>query len=210
LVAVASERRPFQKRSAAYVQRCFGTSKCFCDGSGACLSRCWSCIGPGRERVRCATLRAEVREVQRRFPPLVLMRERGCVPNTAEPLPGIVRRHLLVQLHVERHSGLQLQPVLRALQVREHEGRLLHYLHQRRQQVLRHAAGLLRLPGVLLQERLLLLRLLRQYLLLLRHVRSVRKQRRGRFIANVVVGTAHPTTYASHVPQQQQVLPKQT
>jgi hypothetical protein len=80
---------------------------------------------------------------------------------------------VLVLLHLERHSGLQLQPVLRPLQVREHERRLLHHLHQRRREVLRDAAGVLRLPGNLLQERLLLLRLLRQHLLLLWHMRSV-------------------------------------
>jgi hypothetical protein len=39
--------------------------------------------------------------------------------------------------------------------------------------VLRNAASLLRLSRLLLQERLLLLRLLRQHLLLLRDVRSV-------------------------------------
>jgi hypothetical protein len=84
-----------------------------------------------------------------------------------------VRRHLLVLLHLERHSGLQLQPLLWPLQVRKHEGRLLRHLHQRRQQVLRHAAGLLRLSGNVLQERLLLLCLLRQHVLLLRDVRGL-------------------------------------
>jgi len=85
-----------------------------------------------------------------------------------------VRRHLLVLLHVERHSGLQFQPVLRPLQVREHEGRLLHHVHQRRREVLRDVAIVLRLPRMLLQERLLLLRFVRQHLLLLRDVRGLR------------------------------------
>jgi len=108
------------------------------------------------------------------FPHSLRLRECRCVPDAAEPLSSLVRRHLLMLLHLERHPGLQLQPVLRSLQVREHQGRLLHHLHQRRHEVLRDAAGLLRLPGMLLQERLLLLRLLRQHLLLLRHMRSLR------------------------------------
>jgi len=111
--------------------------------------------------------------VQGWFSHSVLLRERRGVPDPAEPLSSFVRRHLLLQLHLERHPGLQLQPVLRPLQVRKHEGRLLHHLHQRRRQVLRDAAGLLRLPGNVLQERLLLLRLLWQHLLLLWDVRSV-------------------------------------
>jgi hypothetical protein len=78
-----------------------------------------------------------------------------------------------VLLHVERHSGLQFQPVLWPLQVREHEGRLLHHVHQRRREVLRDASIVLRLPRMLLQERLLLLRLLREYVLLLWDVRGV-------------------------------------
>jgi hypothetical protein len=84
-----------------------------------------------------------------------------------------VRRHLLVLLHVERRTDLQSVAVLRALQMREHEEWLLHHLHQRRREVLRDAPGLLRLPGMLLQERLLLLRLLRQHALLLRHLRGL-------------------------------------
>jgi hypothetical protein len=123
--------------------------------------------------MRGAAVRAEVREVQGWFSHPVQLRRHGRLLNPAEPLSSLVRRHLLVPLHLERHSGLQLQPVLRPLQVRKHERRLLHHLHQRRQQVLRHAAGLLRLPGNVLQERLLLLRLLRQHLLLLRHVRGL-------------------------------------
>jgi len=84
-----------------------------------------------------------------------------------------VRRHLFVLLHVERRTDLQSVAVLRALQMREHEEWLLHHLHQRRREVLRDAPGLLRLPGMLLQERLLLLRLLRQHALLLRHLRGL-------------------------------------
>jgi len=109
----------------------------------------------------------------------MLLRERGRVPDAAEPVSSLVRRHLLVLVHLEWHPGLQLQSVLRPLQVREHEGRLLHHLHERGRQVLRDAAGLLRLPGNLLQERLLLLRLLRQYLLLLWDVRSVGQRNQG-------------------------------
>ena len=55
--------------------------------------------------------------------------------------------------------------------MREHEGWLLYHLHQRRREVLRDAAGLLRLPGVLLPGRLLLLRVLWQHARLLRNVR---------------------------------------
>ena len=87
------------------------------------------------------------------------------------PPAGLV---LLLLLHLERCADLQLVAVLRALQMREHQERLLHHLHQRRREVLRNAAVLLRLPGMLLQERLLLLRLLRQHLLLLRHMRGLR------------------------------------
>ena len=101
------------------------------------------------------------------------MQRSGGLRHLTEPLSSLVRRHLLVLLHLEWHSGLQLQSLLRSLQVREHEGRLLHHLHQRRRQVLRDAPGLLRLLGMLLQERLLLLRLLRQHLLLLWHVRRI-------------------------------------
>jgi len=104
----------------------------------------------------------------------MLLRRCGRLLHATKPLSGVVRRHLLVLLHLERHSGLQFQPVLWPLQVREHQGRLLHHLRQRRREVLRDAAIVLRLPRSLLQERLLLLRLLRQHLLLLRHVRSLR------------------------------------
>jgi hypothetical protein len=76
-------------------------------------------------------------------------------------------------LHLEWRASLQLRALLRPLQVRKHEEWLLHYLHQRRRQVLRYAASLLRLPRNVLQERLLLLCLLRQHLLLLRHLRRV-------------------------------------
>jgi hypothetical protein len=90
-----------------------------------------------------------------------------------------VRQHVLVLLHLEWHPGLQLCALLRALQVRKHEEWLLHHLHQRRRAVLRDAAGLLRLPGMLLQVRLLLLRLLRQYALLLRKLRGLSRQTLG-------------------------------
>jgi hypothetical protein len=55
--AVASANgRPLNERSAAYVQRCFGTSKCFCDGSGASLFRCCSRPGSRAECVRRAAV----------------------------------------------------------------------------------------------------------------------------------------------------------
>ncbi len=54
---------------------------------------------------------------------------------------------------------------------------LLHYLHQRRQEVLRDAASLLRLPERLHGIGLLLLCLLRQHAGLLRHLLSPGRQR---------------------------------
>ena len=74
---------------------------------------------------------------------------------------------------LERHSLLPGQPVLRHVQVRAHQGRLLHHLHQRRQGLLRNAPGPVRLPRMLLRERLLLLHFVRQHVRLLRQVRSI-------------------------------------
>jgi hypothetical protein len=48
--------RPLNERSAAYVQCCFGTSRCICDGSGTCLSRRRARSGPDAECVRCAAV----------------------------------------------------------------------------------------------------------------------------------------------------------
>ena len=95
------------------------------------------------------------------------------------PLSGTMRLsdtarwqlHLL--LRQRRQADLQLQSVLLPMHVRKHQRRLPHHLHQRRQRVLRNAGSLLRLPGMLLPERLLLLRLLRQQVRLLRHVRGL-------------------------------------
>jgi hypothetical protein len=58
------------------------------------------------------------------------------------------------------------------LQVRVHQGRLLHFLHFRRQGLLRDSAIVLRMPVDLLQERLLLLHLVQQHADLLRHLLS--------------------------------------
>ena len=65
--------------------------------------------------------------------------------------------------------------MLRDVQVRADQGRLLHLLHQRRQGLLRNAASLLRLSGLLLRERLLLLHLVRQHVRLLRQERRVKQ-----------------------------------
>jgi hypothetical protein len=54
--------------------------------------------------------------------------------------------------------------------VRVHQGRLLHQLHVGRQGLLRDSAIVLRLPGNLLQERLLLLHLLQQHAGVLLHL----------------------------------------
>jgi hypothetical protein len=62
------------------------------------------------------------------------------------------------------------ESLLRYLQVRVHQGRLLHQLHLGRQGLLRDSAIVLRLLGDLLQERLLLLHLLQQHAGLLRHL----------------------------------------
>lgn len=83
-----------------------------------------------------------------------------------------MRWDVQLRLHLERHSGLQLQSVLRPLPVREHVRRVLHHLHQRRQGLLRDAASVLRVPPLLLRIGLLLLRLLRRHAVLLRHVLS--------------------------------------
>jgi hypothetical protein len=74
----------------------------------------------------------------------------------------------------ERRLRLPVQFRVCALQVREHQGRLHDLLHQRRQTVLRPDPGLLRLPGKVLHQRLLLLRVLQWHAGLLRHVLSNR------------------------------------
>ena len=68
---------------------------------------------------------------------------------------------------------LSVQLHLRQLQVRVHEGRLLHQLHERRQGLLCDDSSLLQLPVAMLRERLLLLHLLQQYASLLRHLRVI-------------------------------------
>ena len=73
---------------------------------------------------------------------------------------------------LQRHLLLPVQPHLRHLQVRIHQGRLLHQLHLGRQGLLRDAPIVLRLPVDLLRERLLLLHLLQQHAGLLRHLLS--------------------------------------
>ena len=73
----------------------------------------------------------------------------------------------------ERHLLLPMQPDPRYLQVRIHEGWLLHQLLQRRQGLLRNDPSLLQLLVAMLRERLLLLHLLQRHAGLLRHVRLV-------------------------------------
>jgi hypothetical protein len=63
-----------------------------------------------------------------------------------------------------------MQPDAGYLQVRIHQGRLLHQLYERRQGVLCDDPSLLQLPVAVLRERLLLLHLLQQHADLLRHV----------------------------------------
>jgi len=65
-----------------------------------------------------------------------------------------------------------MQPDLWYLQVRIHQGRLLHQLHLRRQGLLRYPAILLQLPLDLLRVRLLLLHLVQQHADLLRQLLS--------------------------------------
>ena len=62
---------------------------------------------------------------------------------------------------------------LRPVQVRIHERRLLHQLHQRRQGLLCDDSSLLQLPVAMLRKRLLLLYLLQQHAGLLRHFRLI-------------------------------------
>jgi hypothetical protein len=64
---------------------------------------------------------------------------------------------------------LPVQSVLRQLQVRVHEGRLLHHLHLGRQGLLCDDSSLLPVPEHLLRIGLLLLHLLQQHADLLRH-----------------------------------------
>ena len=66
-----------------------------------------------------------------------------------------------------------MQPDDGYLQVRIHEGWLLHQLHERRQGLRGDDPSLLQLPEHLLRERLLLLHLLQQHAGLLRHVRLI-------------------------------------
>ena len=63
--------------------------------------------------------------------------------------------------------------VLRHLQVRVHEGRLLHQLHQRRQGLLCDDPEVLRMPTGMLRQRLLLLRVLQRHARLLRYLRVI-------------------------------------
>ena len=65
---------------------------------------------------------------------------------------------------------LSVQSVLRQLQVRVHEGRLLHHLHVGRQGLRGDDSILLPVPEHLLRIRLLLLHLLQQHADLLRYV----------------------------------------
>ena len=71
----------------------------------------------------------------------------------------------------------QCNLTVRHLQVRIHQGRLLHQLHVGRQGLLRDSPIVLRLPRDLLQERLLLLHLLQQHAGLLRHLLSCQSSR---------------------------------
>lgn len=73
-------------------------------------------------------------------------------------------------LHLERHDRLPVQSLLRTLHLRTNQGRLLHYLQERRQGLLRHAASLLRLPGGLLCGRMQLLHLAGEHADLLLHL----------------------------------------
>ena len=61
----------------------------------------------------------------------------------------------------------------RYLQVRIHQRRLLHQLHERRQGLPGHDSGLLQLLVLLLRIGLLLLHLLQQHADLLRHERLI-------------------------------------
>ena len=90
------------------------------------------------------------------------------------PLQDALRRPGLLLVYLQWDRMLPHLPDAGHLQVRVHQGRLLHQLHERRREVLRDAASLLRLPRVLLRERLLLLHLVQQHAGLLRHLLVVR------------------------------------
>jgi len=76
-----------------------------------------------------------------------------------------------LRLHLQRHHHLPVQSGDRLVPLRNDEGWLLHHLHQRRQEVRHHAAGLLRLSGrLLLRAGLLLLHFVQQHAVLLRQV----------------------------------------
>ena len=62
-----------------------------------------------------------------------------------EPLHDDGRRHVLLLHDDERHDGVLLQPHDGHVQVRDDRGRRVHHLHQRRQGLLRHDPGVLRL-----------------------------------------------------------------
>src|SRR5262249_40420091 len=79
----------------------------------------------------------------------------------------------------ERHLCVHLQFRDRELQVRRDRRWHLHYLHQRRCEVLPDAAGLLRLPVRLPRLRLHVLRHAEQHADLLRHVRLVARCKAG-------------------------------
>lgn len=117
-------------------------------------------------------MHAEVREAQGRLQNLLQVRRRSRLRHIAEPLPNALRGNVQLRMHHERgHCLPVLLPVVQ-LQVRLHEGRLLHHLHDGRQDLLRDGAGLLRLHRSVLQVRLRVLRLLWHRSSLLRRLLS--------------------------------------
>ena len=78
------------------------------------------------------------------------------------------RRHVQPVLHDERHDDLLLQHGHVQVRVRQHQGRRVHHLHQRRQGLLRDDPSLLRLRVRVHEVRLHVLRLLQRDALLLR------------------------------------------
>jgi hypothetical protein len=94
----------------------------------------------------------------------------------------------------ERHLLLPMQPDPGYLQVRIHEGRLLHQLLERRQGLLRDDPSLLQLLVPMLRERLLLLHLLQQHAGLLRQLRLIELKSgfARRFVGPQTVATKKP------------------
>jgi len=122
---------------------------------------------PYGQLVPCPALHVEGGKVRWRDENALQVRRRGCLWHVAESVQDAGGRDVQLLVHDERHSLLPVQSGLRHLQVRKHQGRRLHHLHQRRQDLLRDDSSLLRLPRLDVQSWLLLVRLLGEHASLL-------------------------------------------